>query len=518
MKKALLIIFGPTDGTEMLRVAGLLKGGGECQPEVLFCANYNVLAERLDFSNLANVAVYDMNGLVARPSITSVVQNAVQAVPAASPIAAQAPRPGKLQIIAHLLMRPARKIFAISAKLKAICQRIASATLPGKVFNELAEIKRQNRLSAELLDRHKPDLLILPLEALGHLSANLAAAASDRGIPCVIVPYTVPVNIGEICERWCERIYYEKYGMNSLINRFVARRYPQWVYEYRGKKLLRLTAPQIFACECAGMAPRQPWKAGGLQYSEMIAVENEAMHDYYVKEGYPPEKLRITGTMADDMLASGLADAGRRHDEICRELGMDKNKPILLTSMPPDFAHRESCQFKTFSDLVEFWTKTLVSLGKYNVIVRLHPSLSYEELRHIEQWGARISRRDTAWLMPVCRIFVTTVSSTIRWAIACGIPVVNYDVYGFHYEDFAKAGGVLMMDSSEEFARTLKRLVDDPQFYDQTAERQRAVADRWGNLDGRTGHRLIKMFDDALSDARNPADLLHRRRRRAFFG
>ncbi len=34
-------------------------------------------------------------------------------------------------------------------------------------------------------------------------------------------------------------------------------------------------------------------------------------------------------------------------------------------------------------------------------------------------------------LVPLCSLYVASVSATIRWAIACGKPVVNYDVYRF---------------------------------------------------------------------------------------
>ena len=59
----------------------------------------------------------------------------------------------------------------------------------------------------------------------------------------------------------------------------------------------------------------------------------------------------------------------------------------------------------------------------------------------------RIAARKTSELVPLCDLYVASVSSTIRWAIACGKPVVNYDVYRYRYTDFISLDGVLIIDS-----------------------------------------------------------------------
>ena len=41
-----------------------------------------------------------------------------------------------------------------------------------------------------------------------------------------------------------------------------------------------------------------------------------------------------------------------------------------------------------------------------------------------------------ASLVAISDMYVASVSSTIRWAILAGIPVINYDVYQYGYEDF----------------------------------------------------------------------------------
>ena len=69
-----------------------------------------------------------------------------------------------------------------------------------------------------------------------------------------------------------------------------------------------------------------------------------------------------------------------------------------------------------------------------------------------------MARLNTAELVPLCDVFVASISSTIRWAIACGKPVVNYDVYRYRYTDFIGVEGVLTCEEQDEFVSVLRRL------------------------------------------------------------
>jgi hypothetical protein len=92
-------------------------------------------------------------------------------------------------------------------------------------------------------------------------------------------------------------------------------------------------------------------------------------------------------------------------------------------------------EFASYPEAIEFVMKTLVALPGCNVVVRLHPRVNYEAHRFVEQWGATITQRDTASLVPLCDLYVASVSATIRWALACGIPVINYDLYRLRFTE-----------------------------------------------------------------------------------
>ena len=121
--------------------------------------------------------------------------------------------------------------------------------------------------------------------------------------------------------------------------------------------------------------------------------------------------------------------------------------------------------------------------------------MDIDEYRYVEQWGARISQWDMAALVPLCDLYVASVSATIRWAIACGVPVVNYDVYRLRWTDYAGAPGVLRVEDKGEFASLVHRLTTDPAYYTIVRQQQESEAPRWGRLDGLAGSRLLRLLD-----------------------
>ena len=98
-------------------------------------------------------------------------------------------------------------------------------------------------------------------------------------------------------------------------------------------------------------------------------------------------------------------------------------------------------------------------------------------------------------MVPACDIYVASISSTIRWAIACGKPVLNYDVYRYRYTDFLNVPGVLATEEQAEFRAMLQHLVDDPGYRRCLAGKQGTVASHWGLLDGRAGERMLALVD-----------------------
>ena len=358
---------------------------------------------------------------------------------------------------------------------------------------KLVEYRYQSYQADRLLDEYKPALMVSSEDVYLYI---LIKTASARMIPSVIIPFTI-ANAREPAEAYFDR--QDHIVSASVINKLVAWKYPQWVYNHRGRKLLRNPAYDIVAIEYLGFAPNSPWTYNS--EGTVIAAENDFMLQYYRKEGLAPERMVMTGALYDDLLVKVCKDADRRRKVLYRELELPSDRPLLLCALPPSQFPRK-CEFRDYEQLVGFWMQALASLSGWNIVVRPHPRMTDEEIEPLRKFGLAITKRDTASLVPLCSIYVASVSATIRWAIACGIPVVNYDVYRMNHEDYEEVGGVVTVDDRMSFLSAMRRLTTDTDYYETVADLQRRSMDQWGKLDGRSGERMLKLFDSIIQENR----------------
>lgn len=361
------------------------------------------------------------------------------------------------------------------------------------VFRRFLVYRRQESQMRSFLEAYKPDLLIMAEDSIDYGLYIIIKAGKSVGIPTVIVPFTI-ANASEPAETFFHNP--DHIVSKSIINRLVASLCPRWVYCYKGRKLLRLPVYDIVALELSGLAPRRPWTYNSEETS-VIATENEYMLQYYQKEGLPAERLVLTGALSDDVLARGVLDAETLRTNFYRDLDLPERRRMLLCALPPSQFPRE-CEFQNYEELLRFWCDCLNELQEWNVIVRPHPRIATQEVESLKQFGIIITQKDTASLIPLCDLYVASVSATIRWAIACGKPVVNYDVYRFGYSDYKDSRGVTTVNSKEAFVSALRRLTKDNEYYSQIVALQRKCMASWGTLDGKSGERILRLFDDVI--------------------
>lgn len=466
MRKVLLAVYTAGHLTELLRIMRLLKRSGRYEPTVVFSRFYHGDLER----DAALCRAEDVPSLTDRAGVGG----------------ESGPGPSH---------------GTVSSRTYAGATRLARATLsdlpfPFTMARALARQGRELYLARRIVAGQRPDLLVLAEDSVGYETAALIKAAHEQGVPAAIVPFTVS-NALEPAETYFRD---PAYNLRRWSNGLVATLYPRWVFEHHGERLLRLPAGQVMAKEWWGLAPPLPWQMNS-GAADVIAVESPIMEAYYRREGLPPDQLVVTGTLADDVLAENLRNARIERETLCSELGIPRDRRLVLCALPPDHFAISGPQADAtdYATLVRIWIQALAAVPDCNIVVRLHPRTSFDSYKYIEEWGVRISQRDTAALVPLCDLFVASVSATIRWAIACGKPVLNYDVYRLRWTDFADAPGVLRVEDQASFVAILHKLTTDAAFFESVRARQEADAPRWGQLDGRAGERILRCFDGLVN-------------------
>ena len=108
----------------------------------------------------------------------------------------------------------------------------------------------------------------------------------------------------------------------------------------------------------------------------------------------------------------------------------------------------------------------------------------------LSRHGIATTMAPTSSIVPLADLFIAFASSTIRWAIACGIPTVNYDVFHYHYGEYSGATGVETVDGSRAFREAVRSLTPGSprmQALEANARQDRA---RWSVMDGRGIERI----------------------------
>jgi hypothetical protein len=438
----------------------MLNGSAEFEPSILFPANYPNLAKHVEICRAEHIAFTSL----------------------ANPIPSGASR-------SEFLAKVKRSIIA----------RSRGALFGFPVIGYLRYLmmfRSKLRIIRRILASNKPDLLVLGGDIVGHDMALYIKAGHELAVPSVLLPGWM-ASAREPAELNFENT---RFFLNRPMNRLLGYFFPHWVYTHRGRALVRQPAQEALALETLRLAPPLPWILHS-GFADKIAVESEAMLRYGLAEGLSKAALVITGSRTHDKMHDQIIVAREARAKLCSDLGLTPDKPLLLSALPPDMLYglgRPECEFSNFRDLASFWISSIRAAADGNVVVSLHPSARKEYEPFIAELGAKISDQPVAELIPLCDYYVACISATIQWAIACGKPVINYDVYRYRYTDYVGLKGVLTVEEQDQFLGLLRRMATDSAFRNEIAALQKTDAPRWGNLDGKAGQRIVELFHELI--------------------
>lgn len=350
------------------------------------------------------------------------------------------------------------------------------------------------RLAPTLARAFDVRLLVIPEDNFYYFTNVFVRAVQQRGGHAVVVPFTI-VNTLE----WAEAFYrLPSYDLRRTVNFVTSFLFPRWVHRHKGVSVI-MPPQQVLSNESLGIAPSLPWLINS-GHADALAAESRFMEQYYLAAGIQPDRLRLTGSLSDDVLFRQLAAAAETRRRLYAELGLAADRPMILCALPPNQLEgdgRPECEFQDYRSVLHAFLEPLEALADdYNVILALHPRTTKSEAAAIEGLRARQSTRNIAELIPLCQIFVACCSATIRQAISCGIPVVNYDVFVYDYDDYKKVPGVATISGHAGYREVLTRLARSPEQYAHARHVQIEFAGQHTTLDGRAGDRLLSLFDE----------------------
>ncbi|MCL5272946.1 MAG: CDP-glycerol glycerophosphotransferase family protein, partial [Gammaproteobacteria bacterium] len=339
----------------------------------------------------------------------------------------------------------------------------------------------------EIIKNHQINLIVLPEDVVGNITPVLIKAGHSLKVSSLVLPYTI-CNQTEAFQALKER--------NDLsihtkpINKVIGILFRSWVMTDGQRAVLRLPAYHVLGHLITRSSPPDPWMMNS-GYANVIAIENEQMFAYYRNSGIPASKMKITGACYDDNLATYYLDKENQRLKLYKQLNIQTNKPLFLIGGFPNqiLGNPPGFDFKDAEDAVNFITECIDRFkNDYELLFRPHPN--YMDLSDLfAKKNIIVTDIDTAQLVAVSDVYLAFASSTIRWAISCGVPTINYDMFYYDFSDFKQVNGVLNACTKDEFKNAVKQM-SDPDQYKKLTTFLEVEKKQWGYLDGQSVARI----------------------------
>ncbi|KTD47619.1 hypothetical protein [Legionella quateirensis] len=369
-------------------------------------------------------------------------------------------------------------------------------TLRALYLIQLQEIARAKKI----LKLHKPKLLIVAEDGI---SANtpLIKTVLSESIPVLDIPYGygsyLDLENALAQKNQNEELYNSKSGAGLAVKEF----FPQWIKKGTFEGAILLNPYFILAREELGISVHNPWTVHGGSASR-LAAESKAMYAHYLREGIPSEKIVLTGTPYCDYIRASINSNKSIQNHSANTLVVKDKQRSILVCWPPSYHSERAqlCEFDNYQDLTASVLNFLAQLKNVKVTLSLHPAVQPEFKEFVAGFNLNISESYVLDEITQHDIYISCFSSTIRWAIALGKPVVNYDFYKFGINEYKDVPSVLNVTAQNDFEKLVSRLVEDNQFYEETCLNQKKIASDWGILDGSNIERIYGLINQLSAE------------------
>lgn len=271
-----------------------------------------------------------------------------------------------------------------------------------------------------------------------------------------------------------------KYIISGVKNRLLFSLLKNWKEKYKNIEFTIDSFTNIAWRFLLNLNPEVPWIPIGGK-SDFTILESEFVLNYYKRNGYTGRKTII--------LAQPIFNRFFLLRDVKKTLNIAQRK-IVLCALPPDFYPCKD--FKNYEHLIVTWIDILAKPDVL-VYISLHPRTKYESVKFIERDGVSIKRQRIEELIPLCDLFVASISATIRFALTNKKIILNYDVFEMKYTEYEGVDPVITVDDRIAFKREYDSILND--FYKIKIDTYYAkCGDYFGKMDGFADTEITRTF------------------------
>ncbi len=274
-------------------------------------------------------------------------------------------------------------------------------------------------------------------------------AAREMKIP-IIIPYLVHSSKEAALKYRKENLkHYSLTVFSSLYTRKTFKAHKNTLY----KQKIFYPPVELRALSKFGTLPADPWTMG-TGISDIVCVDSLFTRNRYTDEGVASSKLRIMGDLSYDRLYYAFKNKRRIQNECQSKYNLDEKKKNIIVSLP-QLGEHNLLSWESHWKEIHFLCRTLAKTDA-NILISLHPRMDPTQYAFLsEEYGFNIMAERLYGTLTAADVFVATFSSTVVWAVLCGIPSVVIDFYGFNYKMFDHLSTVRIVKEKEKLLSEL---------------------------------------------------------------
>ena len=362
-----------------------------------------------------------------------------------------------------------------------------------KFFAALTFYRKKINYFHDLLQKNKIDLVIMPDDGAENNYAVLVKAAHRLDLKVIVCPFSALTTDGVASASVSNKSLH----INTVANWIPSLIFPEWKYSYNGVSFLRSPAHAIWAMKILGIAPALPWMDNN-GHADAIAVDS-LWNKKNLERSNPAHKLILTGGIEHDTFAKLIHNKERELSKLYANLGITNKYPMILCALPGVANYLDAAkhneEFTNGKELLVFYVKALTDLKNYNVIINFRPGAVIDDYKYLQDYGAVFSYKSIDHLVPLSHLFVSSFSATIRMAISCGVPVMNYDVLHHDYNFYDGMKSVITIRAKNDYNKYLHLLTEDISFYESAKREQQKIMQDYAVLDGKAEERILDLIN-----------------------
>lgn len=336
---------------------------------------------------------------------------------------------------------------------------------------------------------------------MAHLDSSLLIKmAKKRGIPIIVLTWIFAGGEDPV-RTYARSSQYKSLEVKGLINSIAAYLFPKYSYEHEGRHWLRLKPSWIVLKEMLGIGMLNPWVFNGGS-ADIVLMESDFMKSFYLAHGLHENQLAMIGTPNQDLIFSIRNDKVNNKSILYEKYKLNSALPLVVAGLIPDcfsLIDKAKLEFDSYENFEQFWFGNIAKLAaKFNILIVCHPGLDVDSRIHIEtKYGIRLQSfsESTIEVLPLADLYITSVSSTMRWALSCSIPVIDYDFYDFG-NPLAKASGVTQISTKENFIKVIDLLTRDGEESAFLQPIGSQALNTMGRIDGKACERISDLASE----------------------